>query len=104
MAQRKHWKARMKATTVAVLAVMTACPARGTAASGDDESESRIKRGFEIAPVQLKLAGKNRALVGMGSYIVNAVGDCNGCHAGPSGEYATGGNPFLGQPKVVNQV
>ena len=23
---------------------------------------------------------------GLGSYLVNAVGDCNGCHSGPSGE------------------
>ena len=35
----------------------------------------------------INLTGKNRALVGLGSYLVNAVGDCNGCHAGPAGEY-----------------
>ena len=38
----------------------------------DDRNESRILRGFEIAPVPLNLEGKNRALVGLGSYIVNA--------------------------------
>ena len=65
-----------------------------------DESNSRIKRGFEIAPVHLNLEGKNRALVGLGSYIVNAQGGCNDCHTHPS--YADGGDPFKGQPKQIN--
>ncbi len=69
----------------------------------DDDNDSRIQRGLEIAPVHLKLKGKNRALVGLGSYIVNATADCNGCHAGPSGEYAVGGDPFQGQPQHVNE-
>ncbi len=38
----------------------------------NDGNESRIQRGLEIAPVSLNLEGKNRALVGLGSYIVNA--------------------------------
>jgi hypothetical protein len=65
-----------------------------------DERNSRIKRGFEIAPVHLNLEGKNRALVGLGSYIVNAQGGCNDCHTHPS--YADGGDPFKGQPKQIN--
>jgi hypothetical protein len=65
--------------------------------TSDQRDESRIHRGFEIAPVPLNLEGKNRELVGLGSYIVNAVGDCNGCHsAGPPSEFANpGGNPFV---------
>ncbi len=43
---------------------------------GNDD-ESKIKQGFDIAPVKLNIAGKDRALVGLGSYLVNAVGDCN---------------------------
>jgi hypothetical protein len=43
-----------------------------------NDDESKIKRGFEIAPVPLNLEGKNRALVGLGSYIVNAQAGCNG--------------------------
>jgi hypothetical protein len=73
----------------------------------DDDRESRhgsekneIRRGFEIAPVPLNLAGKNRALVGLGSYIVNGQGGCNDCHTHPS--YAQGGDPFLGQPEQIN--
>lgn len=67
---------------------------------------SRIQEGFNIAPVPLNLTGKNRALVGLGSYLVNAVGDCNGCHtkASPT-QYAPGGNPYFkgNQPTVVDQ-
>ena len=69
----------------------------------DDDTESKIKIGFAIAPVPLNLDGKDRALVGLGSYIVNAQSDCNGCHsAGPSTEFVRGGNPYFGQPAKVN--
>jgi len=61
---------------------------------------SRIIRGYEIAPVPLNLKGKNRPLVGLGSYIVNAQSGCNDCHTEPS--YAPGGDPYLGQPKRIN--
>ena len=73
---------------------------RGQAGDKDND-ESKIKRGFEIAPVPLKLKGKNRELVGLGSYLVNGFG-CNGCHAGPAGEFSPGGDPFQGEPKHVN--
>ena len=56
--------------------------------------------GYKIAPVPLNLHGKNRALVGLGSYIVNAQGGCNDCHTKPP--YADDGNPFAGQPTKVN--
>lgn len=64
----------------------------------------KIQRGLAIAPVPLNMQGKDVNLVGYGSYLVNAVGDCNGCHAaGPTMEYATGGNPYFSQhPSVVN--
>ena len=65
-----------------------------------------VRRGFEIAPVPLNLAGKDRTLVGLGSYVVNAVADCNGCHSpSPQTEYAPGGNPYFkgNPPTVVNQ-
>ena len=77
------------------------------AVDDDDNSrdESRIRRGFEIAPVHLNLAGKNPALVGLGSYIVNAQIPCNDCHsAGPPTQFAPGGNPFQGATTpVANQ-
>lgn len=65
----------------------------------NDGGESRIQRGFEINPVPLDLKGKNRALVGLGSYIVN-TGGCNECHTNPS--FVVGGDPFMGQPEQIN--
>jgi hypothetical protein len=63
------------------------------------------QRGLEFAPVPLNLHGKDRELVRLGSYLVNVAGDCNGCHsANPATEYARGGNPYFGQPAVVNQL
>jgi len=69
------------------------------AASHAEDDESRIKQGFAIAPVPLDLKGKNRALVGLGSYIVNS-GGCNDCHTNPA--FAPGGSPYLGQPEQIN--
>lgn len=68
--------------------------------SGDD---LRVEVGLKIAPVHLTYTRQDRALVGLGSYFVNAVSGCNGCHsAGPQTEYAVGHNPFFGQPKQIN--
>ena len=64
----------------------------------------RVKQGLAIAPVPLNTHGKDLNWVGWGSYLVNAGGDCNGCHsAGPATQYAKGGNPYMGQTAVVNQ-
>jgi hypothetical protein len=104
MTHRKHLTTLLTAALVAtVLGFALTDSPKGKAAGGGDDSESKIQRGLAIAPVPLNLAGKNRALVGLGSYIVNAAGDCNGCHAGPSGEFAVGGDPFQGEPKQINQ-
>jgi hypothetical protein len=62
--------------------------------------DSQVRRGYELAPVPLNTHGLNPALVGLGSYIVNGQGGCNDCHTAPS--YAPGGDPFLGQPEIVN--
>lgn len=101
----KNWSqvARILAI-VAALALVTLMYSSKTVRARDDQNgnqneESLIQRGFEVAPVQLNLQGKNHALVGLGSYIVNVVGDCNGCHsAGPTTEFAPGGNPYFRMP------
>jgi hypothetical protein len=59
-----------------------------------------IRIGYNIAPVPLDTRGKNGLLVGLGSYIVNAQAGCNDCHTNPN--FAPGGNPFMGQPEVIN--
>ena len=54
--------------------------------------------GLAISPVPLNLTGKDQQMVGLGSYLVNAIGDCNGCHTGggpPNFNYAAGGNPYF---------
>ena len=71
----------------------------------DDDDDSRIRIGFKIAPVPLNLEGRDKAKVGLGSYLVNAAGDCNGCHTAggpPNFNYAPGGNPYFGQKIVVD--
>jgi hypothetical protein len=92
------------ATSLAVVfAAMSIKAPRANA--DDDDTNSKIKIGFAIAPVPLNLAGRNKALVGYGSYIVNAVGDCNGCHTAgvpPNLDYKAGGNPYFNQPEVVD--
>ena len=72
---------------------------------GDNDEATLIRIGYKIAPVPLNLEGKDRDLVGLGSFLVNAVADCNGCHTGggpPNFNYAAGGNPYFGQPTKVD--
>lgn len=57
--------------------------------AGDSISLERVEKGLEIAPVPLNLTGKDRALVGLGSYIVNAQSGCSDCHTCPSSSSTT---------------
>jgi len=82
--------------------------ARTIDAQGQSET-SQIQIGMSISPVHLDLKGKNRSLVGLGSYIVNAQGGCNDCHTwritdmatNAGSNYEAGGDPFLGQPEQI---
>jgi len=69
-------------------------------------TDSRIQLGYAAVPLGLKLnlKGLNPDQVGIGSYIVNAQADCNGCHTtNPVAEYNDPGNPFFNQhPASVN--
>ncbi len=69
---------------------------------GEDQKDTAYEAilGYRISPVPLNLIGKNRELVGLGSYIVNAQSGCNDCHTHPS--YAPGGDPYQGQPMAIN--
>ncbi len=93
----------MAFAAIVIATTLIRVPSIHAQGSSDDHSDSRIERGFDIAPVPLNLEGKNRALVGLGSYLVNAVAACNDCHdAGPQTQYEPGGNPFFGQRKKIN--
>ena len=89
-------------TAVGLFLVLSAGARDGDHDDGDreDGEHSKVQIGFEIAPVDLDLRGKNRALVGLGSYIVNAQSSCSDCHTSPN--FAPGGNPYLGQPEQIN--
>jgi len=101
----KHWL-RAAATAAVFAGILFAglvISSTRLRAHDQDDEDSEVRIGFEIAPVHLNLAGKNRELVGLGSYIVNAQADCNGCHsAGPATEFTSDGNPYFGAPTKVN--
>ena len=69
-----------------------------------------IRIGLAIAPVPLNMDRKDQDMVGLGSYVVNVIGDCNGCHsAGPATAVVLpNNNPYMRQPPydgtaMVNQ-
>jgi hypothetical protein len=67
--------------------------------NGAQDEKLAIQIGYSVAPGPLNTAGLDANLVGLGSYIVNVTGDCNGCHsAGPATEFLANGNPYTRQP------
>jgi hypothetical protein len=100
--QLVQWAVTLTASAAIVAAMFVHSP-HVQAQNEGDHRDSRVEIGFQIAPVPLNLEGKNRALVGLGSYLVNAVASCNDCHdAGPQTQFAPGGNPYFGQPTKIN--
>ncbi|MCC2671594.1 MAG: CytoChrome c, class [Armatimonadetes bacterium] len=71
-------------------------------AAQDYNLRPRIQQGLRIAPVPLDMRGKDRKLVGLGSYLVNSQSECVSCHTRPA--FAPGSNPFLGERGRVNTV
>jgi hypothetical protein len=103
----KTWGSLTAMLVIVVAGILISSPRVSVHANDDrgrnQHRDSRIRLGFDIAPVPLNLQGKNRALVGLGSYLVNAVTPCNDCHsAGTATQWAAGGNPYFNQPKMVN--
>jgi len=95
---------RTKRRAGIALALMATAAVSVAAAGGVRDflnSENPVKRGYAIVPpgVVLNLAGKNRELVGLGSYVVNTSG-CVDCHSHPT--YSPGGDPFRGEPERLN--
>lgn len=97
MSMRKPWIVALSVVGCAALLNLPHASGQGNQGNSD---QARIARGFQIAPVPLRLKGKNRELVGLGSYIVNAQGGCNDCHTNPP--FAPGGDPYRGEPKRIN--
>lgn len=86
----------------------TAMPiASGVSYADENIDPSLVQQGYAISPIPpLKLRGDISARVGLGSYLVNAVGDCSGCHSFPqylekgdtAGTNPNAGDPFEGLP------
>ena len=93
---------RTIATTFSIAVLLGGAALLTRVSAGETASvpDSRIEQGLRIAPVPLQLAGKNRSLVGLGSYLINASGGCNDCHTCPS--FVPGHNPFMGQQPLIN--
>lgn len=75
----------------------------GISYAGDNDNQispSAVQQGFAISPVKLNLAGKDPGKVGLGSYIVNGIGDCSGCHSFPQylEQDGPGSNPAARDP------
>ncbi len=104
MSNFKFSAVAMCSAGLVVLAILIAgSPARVVGDDGEPGRESRIRRGFASAPLPLNLAGRNRGLVGLGSYFVNVAVDCNVCHTTSSfSPYLANGDPFQGQPEKID--
>jgi hypothetical protein len=78
--------------------LLLSCAAEETG-TGETETtpaplDERAEIGLRIAPVPLKLENADRAVVGLGSYYVNAASACVDCHSCPT--YTPGESPFTG--------
>jgi hypothetical protein len=98
---------RALSLTVTLTTAVMIC---GSSYAGDDDdriSPFPVQQGFAISPVKLNLAGKDPLKVGWGSYLVNALGDCSGCHSFPQylekggpGTHPAAGDPYEGTPST----
>jgi hypothetical protein len=86
--------------TITAVAADDAAQEQSIQATASQSFKSRVAVGYRINPVELRLRGKNRLLVGLGSYLANSAGACNDCHTYPS--YAPGGDPFKGETEIIN--
>jgi hypothetical protein len=85
---------------------MSVIPSPGRAdneGNGTDNEEQLAQIGLNVASssgIVLNMNHKDRKLVGLGSFLVNVAGDCNGCHTkDPTTEYVNPtGNPYLLHP------
>ena len=101
--RRRRWL--LTIASGAILAFLAASylsqPRLQAQTGGNSGEDSRIRQGFDISPLPMDLDGTNPALVGLGSYYVNAAASCADCHTNFP-QYLAGGNPYLGQPKQIN--
>jgi len=88
--------------TALVVVGISMIPSSGKA-DGDynqiQDEKQMIQIGLKTSPVPMNFGNHDPDLIGLGSYLVNFVGDCNGCHTSdPSVAYIGPGNPYLLSP------
>jgi hypothetical protein len=107
MLHRRFWKpiTSLAAFTVVFALGISLSPSPGRAGNdnnGAQDEKQMIQTGLTVAAssgIQLNMAGKDPDMVGLGSYLVNVAGDCNGCHSqGTTTEFPAVGNPYLLMP------
>jgi hypothetical protein len=93
-------KATVAVSAVGTIAVASMYLALSTVHADERESDENIVAiGLRIAPAFINMQGLDRDLVGLGSFIVNAQADCNGCHGSdPANEYLPTNNPYFLAP------
>ena len=113
MALKKSMKVTVAVAVIGIVTIagMYLSSIRVHADGQDNDQESYkelVKIGLRIAPTFINPRGLDRDLVGLGSFIVNAQADCNGCHGSdPTNEFLPTGNPYLlapnNYPAAINQ-
>jgi len=99
-----HRRTIIAAGAALFLTALTTSVLRAEQGESQNDDESRVQTGLSYAKTQginLDLKGRNRGLVGLGSYLVNAAGACNECHTAPP-YLSPSPFAFLGAPKQVN--
>ena len=92
----------LNAPVLAMLAGVLVIPALAQTQTLDPETQTKVLKGLQIAPVPLNMVGLDPVLVGLGSYLVNTNG-CPDCHsAGPQSQYTQTGNPYTGAHATLN--
>ena len=89
----------MKQSLSAALVLSLALMIGGSVYADEDDEDSLVNRGYAISPIpkaDLKFHREDRDMVGLGSFIVNAMGDCSGCHSFP--QFLEKGNPAGSNP------
>jgi hypothetical protein len=99
--------ATLFAAGIIVLVGMQFGSVKAQADNDQDSDQNLAAIGLRIAPSFIEMKGKDPTLVGLGSFIVNAQADCNGCHGSdPANEFLPTHNPYFlapnNSPIVIN--
>ena len=96
----RSMKVAVLLTVIVLVTVLTNSSTGQNNDTGSKAEKKRVQIGLAIAPVNLNFRNRDRDLVGLGSYIVNAQAACADCHSCPT--YAPGHNPFQGGDGQIN--